>query len=92
MPLAHVSGADLHHPFGSAPCCCKDTFGVPRAECGMDLWPSVPHRRIRNERTGALRIYIPQLEKNLRLSCLCQAPLGLVTTLGPTFGPSHGLR
>lgn len=41
----------------------------------MDLWPLIPHRRVRNERTGALRIHIPRLQGNLRISCLWQEPL-----------------
>ncbi|CAL1161074.1 unnamed protein product [Cladocopium goreaui] len=40
----------------------------------LDLWPLVPHRRVRNERTGALRIHIPRLTGNLRITCMWQEP------------------
>ncbi|CAE8725450.1 unnamed protein product, partial [Polarella glacialis] len=41
---------------------CKEDLGEDPAslrgsEPCLDLWPSLPHRRVRNERTGALRIH-----------------------------------
>eukprot|EP00931_Biecheleriopsis_adriatica_P039264 TRINITY_DN22453_c0_g1_i1.p1 TRINITY_DN22453_c0_g1~~TRINITY_DN22453_c0_g1_i1.p1 ORF type:complete len:1764 (+),score=324.70 TRINITY_DN22453_c0_g1_i1:32-5293(+) len=43
----------------------------------LDLWPAVPHRRVRNERTGALRIHILELpaRQPLRVSCVWQEPI-----------------
>eukprot|EP00747_Dinoflagellata_sp_TGD_P110080 gnl/TRDRNA2_/TRDRNA2_170854_c1_seq1.p1 gnl/TRDRNA2_/TRDRNA2_170854_c1~~gnl/TRDRNA2_/TRDRNA2_170854_c1_seq1.p1 ORF type:complete len:903 (+),score=100.90 gnl/TRDRNA2_/TRDRNA2_170854_c1_seq1:207-2711(+) len=44
------------------------------AEPSIELWPPVAHRRVRNERTGALRIHIPKLhaEEPVRVTCLWQ--------------------
>jgi len=52
-------------------CTCQSLRG---SELCLDLCPTLPHRRLRNERTGALRIYIPQLRPNepLRVTCLWQ--------------------
>lgn len=58
--------------------CITDTdegeCSLRHSEPCLDLWPLVPHRRVRNERTGALRIHIPRLSGNLRISCMWQEP------------------
>lgn len=70
----------------------------------IDLWPNLPHRRVRNERTGALRVHISELGSNpLRVSCLWQesidpaswsraAPRLLVYSSGPlrAYTPQQG--
>lgn len=54
--------------------CCQDGESLQGSEVHLDLWPAVPHRRVRNERTGALRIYVPELGhgEKIRLTCLWQ--------------------
>eukprot|EP00930_Biecheleria_cincta_P003703 TRINITY_DN104628_c0_g1_i1.p1 TRINITY_DN104628_c0_g1~~TRINITY_DN104628_c0_g1_i1.p1 ORF type:complete len:1702 (+),score=256.35 TRINITY_DN104628_c0_g1_i1:87-5108(+) len=61
----------------------------------IDLWPNLSHRRVRNERTGALRIHVSELGSTpLRVSCVWQesmdpaswsraAPRLLVYSSGP---------
>ncbi|CAE8646265.1 unnamed protein product, partial [Polarella glacialis] len=52
----------------------EDPASLRGSEPCLDLWPSLPHRRVRNERTGALRIHVPELRagRPLRVSCLWQ--------------------
>lgn len=70
----------------------------------IDLWPNLAHRRVRNERTGALRVHISELgSKPLRVSCIWQesidpaswsraAPRLLVYSSGPlrAYTPQQG--
>lgn len=54
-----------------------DQASLLGAEPCVDLWPPIEHRRVRNERTGALRLHIPSLPpgQTLRVSCLWQEPI-----------------
>lgn len=52
----------------------EEECSLRHSEPCLDLWPLVPHRRVRNERTGALRIHIPRLTGNLRITCMWQEP------------------
>ncbi|CAE7202442.1 unnamed protein product [Symbiodinium natans] len=55
----------------------EDQASLLGAEPCVDLWPPIPHRRVRNERTGAVRLHIPALSagQTLRVSCLWQEPI-----------------
>ncbi|CAJ1355195.1 unnamed protein product [Effrenium voratum] len=58
--LICVTGEDDQALLGTEPC--------------LDLWPELPHRRVRNERTGALRVHVAKLAamSSLRVSCVWQ--------------------
>ncbi|CAJ1385437.1 unnamed protein product [Effrenium voratum] len=61
--LICVTGEDDQALLGTEPC--------------LDLWPELPHRRVRNERTGALRVHVAKLAamSSLRVSCVWQEPI-----------------